>query len=123
MTTPDWTFTTTARFERDRFRYAKKRPLELQACLRNTLVRYLSMLNVASHPRAIHAGFLHPEPGGVVAVDQRGQGGYLSETRLYTYADETTRTLHLLLIGDKSTQRRDLGDVSRLLDAIRTDSH
>lgn len=112
----NWIFRTTARFERDRAYYEKKHPRELDACLRNTLARYLPMLNTAPTPRAIHAGFLHPEPGGVVAVDQKGGGGNLRETRLYTFAEESTRTLHLLLLGDKSTQRRDLAHVSQWLD-------
>ena len=76
------------------------------------------MLNAAPNPRAIHAGFMHTEPGGVIAIDQRGGGGNLRETRLYTYADSVNRTLHLLLIGDKATQRRDLSEVRRLLAGI-----
>lgn len=111
-----WVFQATARFERDRVHYEKKHPRELDACLRNTLLRYLPMLKAAPNPRAIHAGFLHPEPGGVVAVDQKGGGGNLRETRLYTFAEKSTRILHLLLLGDKSTQRRDLAHVRQWLD-------
>lgn len=109
-------FQTTGRFERDRFHYEKKHPRELEACLRNPLTRYLPMLNTAPNPRAIHAGFLHPEPGGVAAVDQKSGGANLRETRLYTFAEESTRTLHLLLLGDKSTPRRDLAHVRQWLD-------
>lgn len=118
-----WIFATTDRFERDRRYLEKRRPRELEACLRNTLTRYLPMLAAAPNPRAIHAGFLHPEPGGVVAVDQKGGGGNLGETRLYTFADESTRTLHLLLIGDKSTQRRDLAHVRQWLDNRSRETH
>ena len=110
-----WTLDTSERFERDREHFEKKHPRELEACLRNALTRYLPMLNVAPNPRAVHAGFLHAEPAGVVAVDQKGGGGNLRETRLYTFADESTRTLHLLLLGDKSTQRRDLAHVRQWL--------
>lgn len=113
-----WVFKTTGRFERDRAHYNKKHPRELAACLSNTLLRYLPMLNAALNPRAIHAGFLHPEPGGVMAVDQKGGGGNLRETRLYTYAQADTRTLHLLLLGDKATQRRDLAELRKLLSEI-----
>jgi len=110
-----WVFKATDRFERDRAYYEKKHPRELAACLRNTLLRYLPMLNAAPNPRAIQAGFLHGEPGGVVAVDQKGGGGSLSESRLYTYACADTRILHLLLLGDKASQRRDLAEVRRIL--------
>ena len=109
-----WVFQTTARFERDRAYYEKKHPRELDACLRNTLIRYLPMLNATPNPRTIQAGFLHAEPGGVMAVDQKGGGGNLRETRLYTYACAATRVLHLLLLGDKSTQRRDLIEIRRM---------
>ena len=115
-----WVFKTTDRFERDRAFYEKKHPGELAACLRNTLLRYLPMLNAAPNPRAIHAGFLHPEPGGVMAVDQKGGGSSLRESRLYTYACADTKTLHLLLLGDKASQRRDLAEVRRLLSVIDT---
>ena len=54
--------------------YGKKRPAELAAVLRN-LDRYVDLLNAASHARTVQAGFLHGEPSGVVAVDQKGGGG------------------------------------------------
>ena len=38
-----------------------------------------------------------------------------SETRLYAYPHDESFTLHLLLIGDKATQRRDLRNVRAIL--------
>ena len=87
--------------------YGKKRPAELAAVLRN-LDRYVDLLNAASHARTVQAGFLHGEPSGVVAVDQKGGGGNLAETRLYTFPDDSAKVLYLILIGDKGTQAKDI---------------
>ena len=87
--------------------YGKKRPAELAAVLRN-LDRYVDLLNVAPNARTVQAVFLHGEPSGVVAVDQKGGGGNLAETRLYTYADDSTKVLYLILIGDKGSQAKDI---------------
>ncbi len=86
--------------------YSKKRPKELAAVLRN-LERYLELLNGARNARAISAGFLHFEPGGVVAIDQKGVPG-LQETRLYTYAHQPTQTLYLITVGNKQQQSNDI---------------
>jgi hypothetical protein len=100
---------------RDQRWYAKKRPRELQACLRN-LERFMTLLSHAPHPLAVQAGFLHPESHGMVALDQRGGGANLAETRLYILAHAPSRVVHLLGIGSKSTQAADL---SRLIPLAR----
>ncbi len=48
----------------------------------------------------------------MVAIDQRGGAGRLQETRLYCYAHDDSRTVHLLGIGDKSSQSADLARFS-----------
>ena len=91
--------------------YAKKRPVELSAVLRN-LGRFMILLARSPSARSVQAGFLHSEPHGMVAIDQRGGVGHLQETRLYCYAQADLRTLHLLGIGDKSSQSADLARLS-----------
>jgi len=91
--------------------YAKKRPAELAAVIRN-LDRYMALLTRSPSARSVHAGFIHPEPHGMIAVDQRGGAGRLQETRLYCYAHSGSRTVHLLGIGDKSSQSADLARLS-----------
>ena len=91
--------------------YAKKRPAELAAVIRN-LERYMALLPRSPCARSVHAGFIHPEPHGMVAIDQRGGAGRLQETRLYCYAHSGSRTVHLLGIGDKSSQSADLARLS-----------
>jgi hypothetical protein len=108
-----WVLLPHSAYLRDLRWYAKKRPAELSAVLRN-LERTMTLLANSPHPRTIQAGFLHPEPHGMVAVDQRGGAGRLQETRLYCYAHAGSRTVHLLGIGDKSSQPADLARLSPL---------
>jgi len=102
-----WHIETTTQWERDSKHYQKKHSAELAAVLRN-LDRYLSLLNTAKNPKAVQAGFLHHEPAGVVAVDQKGGGGNLQETRLYTYADAAGKLLYIITIGNKNEQPADI---------------
>ncbi len=56
----------------------------------------------------MQAGYLHHEAGGIIAVDQKGDGSNLQETRLYTYADDEQRIVYLIAIGDKDAQHSDV---------------
>jgi len=107
----DWVLLPHSSYLRDFRWYTKKRPAELAAVLRN-LDRTMTLLANSPHARIIQAGFLHTEPHGMVAIDQRGGVGRLQETRLYCYAQADLRTLHLLGIGDKSSQSADLARLS-----------
>jgi hypothetical protein len=109
----DWVLLPYSAYLRDLRWYAKKRPAELAAVLRN-LERYMTLLARSPSARSIQAGFLHPEPHGMVALDHRGGAGRLQETRLYCYAHTGSRTVHLLGIGDKSSQPADLARLSPL---------
>jgi hypothetical protein len=113
-----WQIEPTTGWERDQKHYAKKRPNELAAVLRN-LQRYLSLLNVCKNPKAAQAGYLHPEPGGVLAIDQRGGGGNLQETRLYTFADDDKKMVYLIAIGDKDSQHSDVEYCKHFVNALR----
>ena len=108
-----WVLLPHSSYLRDLRWYTKKRPAELAAVLRN-LDRTMTLLANSPHARTIQAGFLHPEPHGMVALDHRGGAGRLQETRLYCYAHTGSRTVHLLGIGDKSSQPADLARLSPL---------
>jgi hypothetical protein len=97
-----------AEFERSKKHYDKKRPAELAAVLRN-LARLLEQLNALPHCRAAQAGFLHHEPAGIWALDQKGPSRTkLQETRLYVFPVEDNQTLHIITIGNKNSQATDL---------------
>jgi len=121
MPTPEWNVLPTPEFIRTSQAYEKKHPDELAAALANLLHRYLPRLNHARHHGLVHAGCLHHEGHGVIAIDQSGQGRNLSETRLYAYPHDESLTLHLLLIGDKSSQKRDLRIVREIIRRIPLD--
>jgi len=106
-----WVLLPYSAYLRDLRWYTKKQPAELAAVLRN-LDRTMTLLANSPHARTIQAGFLHTEPHGMVAIDQRGGVGRLQETRLYCYAQDDARTLHLLGIGNKSSQSADLARLS-----------
>ena len=74
-----WQFEPTTQFERDKKWYEKKRPAEFAAVMHN-LKRYLNQLEAAPNSRSILAGYLHHEPYGVVAIDQKGGGGKTTTT-------------------------------------------
>ncbi len=102
-----WRIEPIPQYAKDLRWYEKKRRAELAAVLHN-LKRYVQQLNAAPNPKAFMAGYIHPEPHGVVAIDQRGGGGNLQETRLYVYADEAQKVLYLITIGNKDEQQSDV---------------
>ena len=110
---------------RDIRKYEKKNPDELEAVLLN-LEKYKEALDAAVHPRLVSFGFMHSEPTGMIAIDQTGgalpsgtKRKRLQETRLYTYSDLESKTLHLLCLGSKSSQPKDIRFAESAVDALR----
>src|SRR5262245_11292227 len=89
--------------------YEKKRRRELQAILYN-LDTFFKALAAGAKPQQVRAGFVHPEPHGVLAILEKGGGGNLRPTRLYVFPDEDEQVLHLLTIGDKQSQGADIAN-------------
>lgn len=113
-----WQIEPTTGWEKDQKHYSKKRPNELAAVMRN-LDRYIKLLNVSKNSKALQAGYLHPEQSGVLGIDQKGGGGNLQETRLYTYADDDTKTVYLIAIGDKDAQHADVEYCKAFVNTLR----
>jgi hypothetical protein len=102
-----WKLEASERYEARHRRYEKKHPRELAAVLKNQAT-YLAALKVGTNPLQIKFGFVHPERQGVVALDQKGGGGSLAQTRLYVFPDTEDRVLYQVTLGDKNTQKEDL---------------
>jgi len=101
-----WKRLETDLFLRKKREYDKKSKRELVAVMDN-LDTYLATLNAGVKPQLIRHGFIHREKmGGVIAIDQRGGGKALRQTRLYVFADEYNKVLYLITLGDKRTQNR-----------------
>lgn len=69
---------------------------------------YLAALKAGAKPQQIHMGCIHVEPRGVLALDQKGGGKNLAQTRLYLYPDPENETIFLITLGGKDTQPDDL---------------
>jgi hypothetical protein len=113
-----WEVKVSDEYERRLKRYQKDRPRETKFVLGN-LQAFLAALNAGSRSRDIRVGFIHPEPGGVLAVTERGAGGNAVPLRLYVYPDDDSETLFLITMGDKRTQQGDVLFCKRSLKAIR----
>ncbi|OHB74470.1 MAG: hypothetical protein A2W17_02685 [Planctomycetes bacterium RBG_16_41_13] len=96
-------------------RFQKKHANEAKAIL-NNLDTYVSTLNEGVHPINIKAGFIHHEPDGIKAIDQKGGKGKLMQSRLYIYPHTETKTLHVISIGNKTDQK---GDINECRDYIK----
>ena len=105
-------------FARRQRHYEKKHPRELQA-VRVNLVFCIESLNNGVPPHQINSGFIHTEGQGVVAIDQKGQGKNLAQTRLYLYAEVETQTLHIITLGDKKSQREDIRTCRNYVESLR----
>ncbi|MDD5504588.1 MAG: hypothetical protein PHV77_04675 [Candidatus Omnitrophica bacterium] len=105
----EWAIETTDVYERKYEQYEKKHPHELAAVIGN-LDTYFKTLNEVNNPLQARGGFVHGEPDGIKAIDQKGGGQKikLQQTRLYVYPDITNKILYLITIGDKGTQRDDI---------------
>ncbi len=104
-----WQLERTDKYLRDHTYYEKKHPHELAAVLDN-LDTYFKTLEKVGSPLQVTAGFIHPESDGVIAIDQKGGGRKikLQQTRLYAFPDTQMAILHILAIGDKTSQRDDI---------------
>jgi hypothetical protein len=113
-----WKLVETEEYGRRFKRYAKDHPRELQAVLDNLDTYFQSLLG-GIKPLQIRHGFLHPEPQGAAAIDQKGGGKNLAQTRLYVFPDPGTETLHMITLGDKRSQKADIATCRAFVDDLR----
>lgn len=118
----NWDIETTDKYENRFKHYEKKNPKVLEAVL-NNLDTYQKALALHGNPQKINAGFIHTEPHGVKAIDQKGSKGRLKEARLYIYPDVTKGILYLITIGDKNTQSEDIKFCRNFVKIIRKDKN
>ncbi|WPJ94009.1 hypothetical protein SH580_11250 [Coraliomargarita algicola] len=113
-----WNLKQTLLFDRKLKRWAKKHPDELQATFDN-LDTYHEHLNSGLPAPLIQLGCIHHEPQGLKAIDQKGGGANLAQTRLYVFPDESTDTLHLITLGDKNSQKSDLKECADFIGKLK----
>ena len=100
-----WDFEPTEEFGRRVKRFAKDHPRELTAVSDN-LNKLQKSLREGANPLKLPLGCIHREQRGVLAIDQKGGGKNLSQTRLYVYLDREKQEIHMITLGDKNSQKR-----------------
>jgi hypothetical protein len=115
-----WTIDPGPEYARRHKRLEKKRPREVAAVLDN-LDTIMNGLNGGLKLEQVRlAGFIHAEPHGVWAIDQKGSPhGKLAQTRLYVYANPKTCVVHLITLGDKQSQTEDIKTSSNFVMQLR----
>jgi hypothetical protein len=113
-----WSIRETEEYGRPMKYFAKKHRNELVAMLDN-LDSYLTTLQSGLNPKQIRFGLMHDETHGAIAIDQKGVKGRPTQTRLYIYPDQDTKTLYLITIGDKQSQREDNETCRKLILDLR----
>jgi hypothetical protein len=115
-----------ADYDRRRKRYQKKKPKALEAVLDNFDTLLNALNKGVTLEQVLTFGFVHSEPHGVMAIDQKG-GAKLAQTRLYIFPDRKTMIIHPITLGDKGSQHNDIltcnGFVKQLHDEGETASH
>lgn len=115
-----WTLNPLPEFPKRADRFRKKWEHEISNVLTN-LKTLVTALNLGTHPEQLkQLGFVHSEPMGILAVDQKGKGkgAKLKPFRLYVFPDERTKILHLLTLGDKDTQSADIKNCQSIVEKL-----
>ena len=117
----EWKLGKTAKFIKDNEHYQQRQPNEWVAVMKN-LDAYFEALKLLGNPMQIQTGFLHHEPDGIKALDQKGgkQKVKLQQTRLYVYPDTNLKILYLLAMGNKSTQASDIRFSREMVKELRS---
>lgn len=115
---PAWTIRTEADVEKRLKKLRRKFRAELRNVFDN-LDTYFKCLQAGANPGQIHRGFIHNEPKGVIAIDEKGKGAHLKALRMYLYPDAPNEVLYVITIGDKASQKSDIRFCSSFVDGLR----
>ena len=112
-----WELEHYADFEKRLKKLAKRHRQEAANTLTN-LKAYLQSLRSGLKPQQIIRGYVHPEPRGIVAIDESGPKNPQKALRLYVYPEEGKELLHVLTIGGKDTQPDDIKHCEEFVEAL-----
>lgn len=104
----DWAYLECDEFLKKKKKWPKKHARELGAMAKNLRTVYEALKFGATLDSIRGYGFVHTEPMGMLAVDQKGGGSGLSQTRLYVYPDMKSGILHIITLGNKNSQKSDI---------------
>ena len=100
-----WELDDSDRYQRRYRQYDRKRRAELDA-VEDNLRRFMAAVDGGVPPWMVKAGFIHHEPDGIKAIDEKGAPRGVAGTRLYLYPHEGTETIYLLTIGGKGSRQQ-----------------
>lgn len=99
-------------------KYKKNKKCEIAQALKN-VDKYIQELREIDRPMQVSGGYIHKEPHGAVAVDQKGSGNHLSPIRVYLYPDEETKTVWIVTVGTKRRQQKDIKELKSFIQKIK----
>jgi len=102
-----WNLRAESEYEKRARKWPKKYHHEFIA-VHDNLDTFVEALRIGANLEQTKFGFIHREPCGIIAIDQKGGKGSLKETRLYLYPDKSSQIIHLITLGDKRTQSEDI---------------
>ena len=116
-----WILELDADYGKKQKKLMKKHRREVKQMLKHFDFFHYSLNQGMSLEQAFCLGFVHVEPKGIIAIDQKGAGAGTRQTRLYVYPDATTKILHLITIGtkEKHSQKADIQYASEFVDSLR----
>jgi len=117
MSDHGWKMVRTDLFDRRVIDYNKNHKNQLKAVFGN-LERYVDYLESAPIARLISAQFIHPEGRGLIALTEKGYKPKQPPTRLYAYPRQDSKTLYLITLGNKGSQKQDIKDCYRFIDSL-----
>ncbi len=104
-----WTPSKTNEYDRRSRKWSKEKKYRREyLAVHDNLDTYINALNSGRPIQHAKFGFIHPEPMGVLAIDQKGAGPATTQLRLYVYPEEETEILHTITLGGKDTQHDDI---------------
>ena len=115
-----WKLEANAEYDKRVRKWPKKHRRELQAMHNNLDTFFMALKRGALLENAVRYGFVHDERKGIKAIDQKGAGAGVKQTRLYIFPNKTTKTVHLITIGDKSSQKADIQYAGDFVDNLGT---
>ena len=102
-----WKAEPTTGWQYSAIEFSEHNPKEMPYLLKN-LSHYLAQLRASKSHKTIEALYLHKLESGIMAIDQNGIEDGLTDSLLYVFPDESTRTLFLLCIGKASQKNSDM---------------
>lgn len=114
-----WRAESTDGWRYDAIRFSEENPNEFAALFRN-LHHFLGQLKASKSSKSVEAAYLHREVSAIVAIDQTGLEDGLEDCRLYTFPDDSKRTLYLLAIGKVGSKDADMEYCKNLALSIST---